>query len=72
MDSLQQPLLLTVKEVCSILRVQRPKVYELIQEGSLDGFKVGTDWRIKRESLEKLTGPIPARFFNSAEGDLNG
>lgn len=59
----QQPLLLTVKEAAELLRIHRPKVYELIRAGDLEGFKLGADWRIKRESIEKLTGPIPEEYF---------
>lgn len=57
------PVLLTVKEVSTLLRIHRPKVYDLIREGCIEGFKIGSDWRIKRESIEKLIGPIPASFF---------
>ena len=57
------PLLLTVREVSTLLRVQRPKVYELIKDGALDGFKVGADWRIRRDSVENLIGAIPEDFF---------
>ncbi len=53
------PILMTVKEVAELLRIQRAKVYLLIEMGSLEGFKVGADWRIKVSSLEKLIGPIP-------------
>jgi excisionase family DNA binding protein len=59
----QQHLLLTVREVSALLRIHRPKVYELIKGGVIDGFKLGSDWRVRRESLEKLTGPIPEGFF---------
>ena len=31
----EQPLLLTVREVTQLLRVQRPKVYELIRDGAI-------------------------------------
>ena len=58
------PLLLTVREVSTLLRVQRPKVYELIKDGAIDGFKVGADWRIRRDSVENLIGPIPEGFFD--------
>ena len=64
MDKNKQQLLLTVKEVSLLLRVQRPKVYELIKEGAIDGFKVGADWRIRRDSVENLIGAIPEDFFN--------
>jgi excisionase family DNA binding protein len=57
-------LLLNVAEVSEILRISRAKVYLLLQEGTLHGFKLGADWRIKRESLEQLAGPIPDDFFN--------
>ncbi len=58
------PLLLTVKEVSTLLRIHRPKVYDLIKSGSIQGFKLGSDWRVKRESIEQLIGPIPAEFFS--------
>lgn len=58
-----QPLLLTVKEVSKLLRVQRPKIYELIKDGAISGFKVGADWRIRRDSVENLIGEIPEDFF---------
>ena len=56
-------VLLTVKEVSTLLRVQRPKVYELIKDGAISGFKVGADWRIRRDSVENLIGDIPQNFF---------
>jgi len=59
----EAPLLLTVREVSTLLRVQRPKVYELIKDGAIDGFKVGADWRIRRDSVERLIGAIPEDFF---------
>jgi len=58
-----KPLLLTVREVSQLLRIHRPKVYELIKCGSIEGFKLGADWRIKRDSVEELVGVIPEGFF---------
>lgn len=58
------PVLLTVKEVSQLLRIHRPKVYDLIRDGTIEGFKLGSDWRVKRESIEKLIGPIPETFFS--------
>ncbi len=63
----EQPLLLTVREVSTLLRVQRPKVYELIKDGAIDGFKVGADWRIRKDSVENLIGAIPDDFFDGQE-----
>ena len=63
MTKSSQPLLLTVREVSKLLRIHRPKVYDLIKEGTIEGFKLGSDWRVKRESVERLIGPIPETFF---------
>ncbi len=68
----ETPLLLTVREVSALLRVQRPKVYELIKDGAIDGFKVGADWRIRRDSVENLIGPIPEAFFDKMRGEPEG
>ena len=65
MSSGKHPMLLTVKEVATLLRIHRPKVYDLIRDGTLEGFKLGSDWRVKRESVEKLVGEIPADFFSA-------
>jgi len=67
MTQAPQPLLLTVKEVAKLLRIHRPKVYDLIKAGTIDGFKLGSDWRVKRESIEKLIGEIPADFFSNSK-----
>ena len=56
-----------------VLRIHRPKVYDLIKAGTVEGFKLGSDWRVRRSSIEKLIGPIPDHFFTgkeSQEADL--
>lgn len=70
-EKVESPFLLTVREVSQLLRVQRPKVYELIKDGAIEGFKVGADWRIRRDSVEALIGSIPEDFFehSTLEGD---
>lgn len=56
-------MLLTVREVSEVLRIHRPKVYDLIRDGYIAGFKLGADWRVRRESIEKLVGEIPDDFW---------
>ena len=68
-EKTEKPILLTVREVSTLLRVQRPKVYELIKDGAIDGFKVGADWRIRRDSVERLIGAIPEDFFEDRLND---
>jgi excisionase family DNA binding protein len=70
MNKAPQPLLLTVKEVAKLLRIHRPKVYDLIKAGTVEGFKLGSDWRVKRESVEKLIGEIPDEFFAGTKTTL--
>lgn len=67
-----KPLLLTVREVATLLRIHRPKVYDLIKRGTLDGFKIGSDWRVKLESVEALLGPIPPQFFEGMPEESEG
>jgi excisionase family DNA binding protein len=62
-NSYAKPVVLTVKEVSELLRIHRPKVYDLIKDGTLDGIKVGADWRIRTSSVEGIVGPIPGDFF---------
>ena len=67
MSQSPKPLLLTVREVSKLLRIHRPKVYDLIRAGTIDGFKLGSDWRVRTESVEKLIGSIPEDFFDKAK-----
>lgn len=60
-------MILTVRETAQLLRIHRPKVYDLIRDGTIEGFKLGSDWRIKRASVERLIGPIPDSFFSKPE-----
>ena len=44
--------ILTVENICELLFVGRNRVYELLNDGSLKGFRVGRTWRIPKASLE--------------------
>lgn len=44
--------ILSVGDICEILFVGRNRVYELLNEGLLKGFRVGRTWRIPKKSLE--------------------
>lgn len=58
-----KPMVLTVEEAGALLRLGRQNVYRLITRGSIKGFKLGGDWRITTESVEKIVGSIPPSFF---------
>lgn len=47
-----EPLLLTIPEVATLLRLGRTKVYDLIDHEGLPTVKLGTARRIPRQGLE--------------------
>jgi excisionase family DNA binding protein len=49
-------LVFTVSEVSALLQIPKAKIYMMIQEGILDGVKIGADWRVRRASLERICG----------------
>ncbi|MBN8548236.1 MAG: helix-turn-helix domain-containing protein [Deltaproteobacteria bacterium] len=49
--SILNNLVLTVAEVAELLMLPRTKVYVMIDEGLVEAFKLGSDWRIKTSSV---------------------
>jgi len=46
--------LLTIREVASYLRMGLVTAYNLIKENKLPAFKVGRQWRVKKDDLQKF------------------
>ena len=44
---------LTMEEVCDLLQVHKSTVYKLVRRGSIPGFRVGSDWRFRRDVIER-------------------
>ena len=44
---------LTMKEICDLLQVNQSTVYKLVRQGSIPGFRVGSDWRFRRDVIER-------------------
>ena len=44
---------LTVKEVCELLKVHPSTLYKLVRQGSIPSFRVGIDWRFRRDVIER-------------------
>jgi excisionase family DNA binding protein len=63
-EHLTSPLL-TIQETAQLLRVQRAKVYLLIESTAISAFKVGNTWRVRKDSVEALIGAIPATSFET-------
>lgn len=52
--------LLTVKEVASYLRVSRITAWRWCQQGMIPAFRIGRNWRIRREDLLALERTLAA------------
>jgi excisionase family DNA binding protein len=57
--------LLTVAEVATLMRVSRMTVYRLIRRGQLKAIRVGRNYRVREDDLERyleaqaVTGQVP-------------
>ena len=45
--------MMTVEEVADYLKMKTVTIYKHAQEGKIPGFKVGSKWRFKRETIDK-------------------
>jgi excisionase family DNA binding protein len=44
---------LTVRDLASYLRMKPLTIYKHVSEGKLPGFKVGSHWRFKKQTIER-------------------
>ena len=44
---------LTIKELAKYLSVTERTIYNLLERGELPGFKVGANWRFRKEDIDK-------------------
>lgn len=42
---------LTIKDLQKLLHIGRNTALRLVQDGEIEGFKVGRQWRVTRESI---------------------
>lgn len=56
---------MTVKDIAEYLNMHPMTIYKFVREGRIPAFKVGTSWRIKKESMQKW---IKEREQNGANG----
>jgi excisionase family DNA binding protein len=43
--------ILTIKEVCDLLQIHPTTVYKLIRKGKIPSFRIGSDWRFRRDRI---------------------
>ncbi|WP_313186467.1 helix-turn-helix domain-containing protein [Lacrimispora sp.] len=44
---------ISVKELCDILKIGRNRAYELLQTNQIKGFQMGRPWKISKTAIEK-------------------
>ena len=44
---------LTVKELCELLRMRPATVYKLIRQGKIPSFRIGSDWRFRKDVITR-------------------
>ena len=45
--------MMTVEELAKYLKMKVVTIYKHAQEGKIPGFKVGSKWRFKKETIDK-------------------
>ena len=45
--------IMTVRELAEFLHCHPSTIYRLFQQGKLPAFKVGSDWRLSREAIDR-------------------
>jgi excisionase family DNA binding protein len=46
-----EDVVLTMNEVCELLRIHRSTVYKLIKAGKIPAFRIGSDWRLSKDLI---------------------
>lgn len=45
---------ISVKELCEVLRIGRNRAYELLQTNQIKGFQMGRPWKIPKSAVEEF------------------
>ncbi len=46
--------IMCIKEVSSYLNIQEQTVYRLVQKGKIPAIKIGGQWKVKKQHLDKM------------------
>jgi excisionase family DNA binding protein len=69
---------LTLKELCDLLRVHPSTIYKLLREGKIPSFRVGSEWRFRKDvilqwmSEKSEHGQITKLVESGVNGGVNG
>ena len=71
MSELDAREILTVREVARYLRADVSTVYRLAKRRELPAFRIGTEWRFTRKSIEQWSLDASALTISKAAADNN-
>lgn len=50
----RERLVMEIDELCDMLGIGKNTAYQLLNDGEIDAFKVGTVWKIPKKSVENF------------------
>jgi excisionase family DNA binding protein len=56
--------IMTVEDVAAYLRVHQSTLYRLLKNGNIPGFKIGSDWRFNRETIDEWMKERESEFLS--------
>lgn len=59
---------MSVKEVSEYLKIKEQTIYRLVQTGKIPGLKLGGQWKVKQEHLDKMFDEILQEKLKSIHG----
>jgi excisionase family DNA binding protein len=65
----------TVSQAATYLNISRPRIYQLVAGGKLEGIRLGDIWLLSRSSVERraqLVPPLPAGQRHPGPSDYRG
>jgi excisionase family DNA binding protein len=63
--------LYTVEQIAGLLELHPRTIRRFIREGKLEAVKVGGEWRIREEDVEKLAGGAVSRQYEKSLRDID-
>ena len=59
--------ILTIGEACEILMIGKNRCYNLLRDGSIKGFRIGSTWKIPRESVINFIRESSSQYTGSTK-----
>ncbi len=59
---------MSIKDVSSYLKIKEQTVYRLVQDGKIPGLKLGGQWKVKKDHLDKLFDAVLEEKMKAING----